>query len=130
MEGRCDAVFLDLPNPWRALGNCVRALKPDVETRLCSFSPCIEQVQRTCEALAENGFFQIRTFEVLFREFETYRLQERVPSMWEETTNAYQLREAFNPAVKSGASCVFPEMATHTGYLTFCTRFPLLLEKD
>jgi len=128
--GQADAVFLDLPKPWKALHNCVRALKTDVETRLCSFSPCIEQVQKTCDALRELGFFQIRTFECLFREFETYRLQERIPKMWEDTHNANELKTTFNPAVRSGSTCVFPEMATHTGYLTFCTRFPLIEPKS
>ena len=124
VAGQCDAVFLDLPQPWKAMANCIRALKPDVETRLCSFSPCIEQVQRTCDAMRANGFFQIRTFECVFREFETYRLQERIPKMWEDTTNGNQIKHTFNPAIKSGATSVFPDMATHTGYLTFCTRFP------
>ncbi len=35
--------------------------------RLCSFSPCIEQVQRTCEALLDHGFEEICTLEVLLR---------------------------------------------------------------
>ena len=126
-EGKCNAVFLDLPKPWVALPNCIKALRTDVETRLCSFSPCIEQVQKTCEALRELGFFQIRTFECVFREFETYRLQERVPKMWEETKNSDELKIRFNPALQTGATCVNSDMATHTGYLTFCSRFPLLL---
>jgi tRNA (adenine57-N1/adenine58-N1)-methyltransferase len=125
-EGKCDAVFLDLPRPWSALQNCIKALKTDVETRLCSFSPCIEQVQKTCDAMRDLGFFQIRTFECVIREFETYRLQERTPSMWEETQNANQLKIQFNPSTRSGSTCVYPEMPTHTGYLTFCSRFPLL----
>lgn len=33
--------------------------------RFCSFSPCIEQTQRCCLALQENGFVEIVTMEVL-----------------------------------------------------------------
>lgn len=33
--------------------------------RFCSFSPCIEQTQRCCEALQENGFVEIQSMEIL-----------------------------------------------------------------
>lgn len=33
--------------------------------RFCSFSPCIEQSQRCCEALAINGFVEIQSMEIL-----------------------------------------------------------------
>ena len=36
----------------------------------CSFSPCIEQVQRTCEALAACAFTAPRTMECLLRSYE------------------------------------------------------------
>lgn len=36
-----------------------RSLRPDGV--VCSFSPCIEQVQQTCEALEEYGFGDTRT---------------------------------------------------------------------
>ena len=38
--------------------------------RLCSFSSCIEQVQRMCLRLTELGFTDIRTMECLLRQFE------------------------------------------------------------
>lgn len=63
-----DGVFLDLPQPWLAIPSVVRSLRSD--GLVCSFSPCIEQVQRTCEGLSKEQFADIRTFEVLLRSYE------------------------------------------------------------
>ncbi|KAF9813779.1 hypothetical protein SFRURICE_007934 [Spodoptera frugiperda] len=41
--------------------------------RFCSFSPCIEQVQRTCLALQDHGFQEISTMEVLQTEIKITR---------------------------------------------------------
>jgi hypothetical protein len=68
LAGAADAVFLDLPGPQRVAASAVASLRPD--GMLCSFSPCIEQVQRMCGALAEQGMVDIRTIEVLEREYE------------------------------------------------------------
>lgn len=43
-------------------------LRPD--GIFCAFSPCIEQVQRTCEALASCSFTAPRTMECLLRSYE------------------------------------------------------------
>lgn len=66
--GCVDGVFLDLPQPWLAIPSIVRSLRCD--GLVCSFSPCIEQVQRTCEVLSKERFADIRTFEVLLRSYE------------------------------------------------------------
>jgi len=43
--------------------------------KLCFFSPCIEQVQRTCTKLICNGFIELNTYECLQREMNVqYRL--------------------------------------------------------
>ena len=33
--------------------------------RFCSFSPCIEQTHRCCDALQANGFIEIKSIEIL-----------------------------------------------------------------
>jgi len=58
-----DAVFLDLPLPWAAIPHAYAALK--CNGILCCFSPCIEQVQRSCLLMEELGFDSLRTVEVI-----------------------------------------------------------------
>ncbi|KAJ4801876.1 tRNA (Adenine(58)-N(1))-methyltransferase catalytic subunit TRMT61A [Rhynchospora pubera] len=127
-EGSVDAVFLDLPQPWLAIPSASRCLKPDAV--LCSFSPCIEQVQRTCETL-RSSFTDIRTFEVLVR---SYEIKEHcfAKSVSEEDGSPVgpppqKRKQSTLPANKSEKTeSNFSVMAKpcntargHTGYLTF-----------
>ena len=57
-----------LPQVVPSAAACVR---PD--GMFCSFSPCIEQVQRTAEMLNAHGFRDIRTMEILLRQQEVSR---------------------------------------------------------
>ncbi|KAJ9562657.1 hypothetical protein OSB04_007817 [Centaurea solstitialis] len=127
LTGLADAVFLDLPQPWLAIGSAGEMLKPDGV--LCSFSPCIEQVQRSSETLASK-FTDIRTFEVLLR---TYEVREGKmdhcqteagtpgsrPSKRKHRASEGSQWEQDN----SGSSVVMArpsgEAKGHTGYLTF-----------
>lgn len=63
-----DAVFLDLPEPWLALEGAKKVLK--MGRNICCYSPCIEQVMKTCEKLRELGFHSIRMIEVRQRPFD------------------------------------------------------------
>ncbi|CAG2190426.1 GCD14 [Mytilus edulis] len=69
LNGIADAVFLDLPRPWDAITSAKQALKKE-GGRLCSFSPCIEQVQKTCELLQQLGFEDITSMECLVKNYD------------------------------------------------------------
>lgn len=63
-----DAVFLDLPHPWKALHHALKLLRSG--GRICCFSPCMEQVQQTCNTLNQLGFIEVQTYECLSRPHE------------------------------------------------------------
>lgn len=75
---QANAVFLDLPAPWLALPHLSRSsptspLNPKTTTHICTFSPCIEQVQRTVEKLRELGWVEIHMFEVSHKRIDVRR---------------------------------------------------------
>ncbi len=65
-ERTVDSVVLDIPNPWDALGNAFAALK--LGGHLASYSPTMNQVERTVKELRKHGFAEIRTMETIQRE--------------------------------------------------------------
>ncbi|KAF6218757.1 hypothetical protein HO133_005299 [Letharia lupina] len=80
-ELKANAIFLDLPAPWLALKNLTRAspsspLSPTTAIHLCTFSPCIEQVQRTITTLRTQGWTEIEMVEIAAHRIEVRR--ERV----------------------------------------------------
>ncbi|KAA8646996.1 hypothetical protein EYZ11_000128 [Aspergillus tanneri] len=78
---KANAVFLDLPAPWHALKHLVRhpasgaesPLDPSSPVYLCTFSPCLEQVQRTISTLRQLGWLSISMVEVDHRRIEVKR---------------------------------------------------------
>lgn len=85
-----DSIFLDLPAPWLALPHLSR--KPNAETEkanpgkpfvpaiamdrpvhICTFSPCIEQVQKTVSRMRELGWVDIEMVEVMHKRLEVRR---------------------------------------------------------
>ncbi|KZT18609.1 tRNA methyltransferase complex GCD14 subunit [Neolentinus lepideus HHB14362 ss-1] len=67
VEDTVDAVFLDLPAPWDTVEHAKKSLRKDRMTRICCFSPCMEQVLRTVSALNDAGFTDITMYETLIR---------------------------------------------------------------
>ncbi|KAL4772748.1 tRNA methyltransferase complex GCD14 subunit-domain-containing protein [Aspergillus nidulans var. acristatus] len=78
---KANAIFLDLPAPWLALKHLVRnppsgaesPLDPSTPVHICTFSPCMEQVQRTISALRQNGWLHISMVELQHRRVEVKR---------------------------------------------------------
>ncbi|EFX75994.1 hypothetical protein DAPPUDRAFT_306325 [Daphnia pulex] len=124
LENVADAVFLDLPNPWLAIPHSVKALKKS-GGRICTFSPCIEQTQKTCEGLLAEGFKYIETMECLQREYQVKNIT--LPEI-----DDYNFSFCNTPETNCEGNqkkddrkfrAVLPalQMAGHTGYLTFAT---------
>jgi tRNA (adenine57-N1/adenine58-N1)-methyltransferase len=78
-ERDVDAVILDLAVPWLVVPHAYAALKPSGV--LVSFSPTIDQVVKTTEALRENGFVFIETIECLMRTMQVERGKTRPNTM-------------------------------------------------
>jgi tRNA (adenine57-N1/adenine58-N1)-methyltransferase catalytic subunit len=74
-EHDVDAVILDLAVPWLVVPQAYEALKPS--GTLVSFSPTIDQVVKTVEALKEHNFVCIETFECIMRGMQIERGKTR-----------------------------------------------------
>jgi len=84
---KAEAVFLDLPAPWLALPHLSRSKPASSQTdapfisplsdtapvHICTFSPCIEQVQRTVSVMRQLGWVDIEMVEMAQRRFEIRR---------------------------------------------------------
>ena len=142
LENVADAVFLDLPHPWEVVKHAKDALRTR-GGRLCSFSPCIEQVQRTCLVLKEAGFTELSTLECLNREFQVRKItlpvfdpeldplaesrkrraeEEEKDQVGEKRKRADEGKErAEGKETQFVTGLPLTNMAGHTGYLTFAT---------
>ncbi len=79
IERDLDAVILDLAVPWLVVPHAYEALRPS--GILVSFSPTIDQVVKTTEALRENNFVFIETVECLMRGMQVERGKTRPQTM-------------------------------------------------
>lgn len=91
-ERDVDAVILDLATPWLVILHACSALKGS--GTLVSFSPTIDQVAKTVDALKENRFVAIETVECLMRRMQIAKGKTRPETL----------------------------MTGHTGYITFARK--------
>jgi len=131
LNNRADAVFLDLPHPWDAIPHAKQVLKKSTGGRICSFSPCIEQVQKAISKMREEGFCEISTVECLMREFQarkitmpTFDVERKDPSLVEEISSN-NVNDKNETTFLTGIPLI--TMPGHTGYLTFATLPPLIM---
>ncbi|KIX93628.1 uncharacterized protein Z520_10534 [Fonsecaea multimorphosa CBS 102226] len=77
-----NAIFLDLPCPWEALPHLTResplqstpsVLDPHSPVHICTFSPCIEQAQKTISALRRYDWIEIEMVEVQHKRIDVRR---------------------------------------------------------
>ena len=78
-EKNIDVVTLDVPEPWSAIENCAKALKPG--GFLVSYSPSVPQVSDFVNTLRKNEqFIYIKTVEITEREWEVEERKVRPKS--------------------------------------------------
>ena len=78
-EKNIDVAALDVPEPWKAIESCSKALKPG--GFLVSYSPSIPQVADFVNALRQNeNFVYLKTVEISEREWEVEERKVRPKS--------------------------------------------------
>ncbi|MDR0791265.1 MAG: methyltransferase domain-containing protein [Methanomassiliicoccaceae archaeon] len=65
-----DALIMDMPDPWIALANLSKNLRPG--GRICAYVPNMNQAGSTVAALRDEGYFNVRAIELLERELEVH----------------------------------------------------------
>mmetsp|Transcript_98060 Transcript_98060/g.245668 ORF Transcript_98060/g.245668 Transcript_98060/m.245668 type:complete len:335 (-) Transcript_98060:10-1014(-) len=124
LDDSVDGIFLDLPMPWLAIPHADRCL---VEGgRIVTFSPCIEQIDKTAVELRRDGrYCDVRMFETLAVNWGVKgdappkkRRAVAAPGSGDGSAEA-------TPADQSGWLSYQMPMRSHTGYLLVARRAPL-----
>jgi tRNA (adenine57-N1/adenine58-N1)-methyltransferase len=77
-EKEVDAVILDMATPWQIVSMAYDALRQG--GRLVSFSPTINQVEKTVEELRKMGYVNIKAVELIMRTYKV-KYNETRPDM-------------------------------------------------
>jgi tRNA (adenine57-N1/adenine58-N1)-methyltransferase len=70
-----DAFVLDMPDPWEALVNVRRFLRPG--GRLCAYIPNTNQLERVVKEMRAQGFVEVRAVENIQRDMEVHEMGVR-----------------------------------------------------
>ncbi|MDO5853399.1 MAG: tRNA (adenine-N1)-methyltransferase [Thermoplasmata archaeon] len=70
VDWQADALIMDMPDPWLALGNLGGCLRSG--GRLCAYVPNMNQVESTVIALREAGYSDVRALENIQRFLEVH----------------------------------------------------------
>lgn len=81
LSPKANCIFLDLPAPWEALPHLTReetaerpsVLDPESTANICTFSPCIEQAQRTISLMRKLGWQDIEMVEIQHKRIDVRR---------------------------------------------------------
>lgn len=118
-DGFVDAVFLDLPAPYDMIDETARVLKSNGS--MCSFSPCIEQVKKTCERLRDGPFHSIRTITCPLKTYETkerYMTTAGFDELFPENEENGDVDDSIVPPTTSGEDQKDPVSCTARRTLT------------
>jgi tRNA (adenine57-N1/adenine58-N1)-methyltransferase len=71
VEAEVDAVMLDVPAPWEALGNVDGFLRPG--GRFCAYVPNMNQLEAAVRELRQRGYVEIEALESIQRRMEVHQ---------------------------------------------------------
>jgi tRNA (adenine57-N1/adenine58-N1)-methyltransferase len=74
-----DAALMDLPDPWEALGNVSRFLKPSA--RICIVTPTMNQLEKAYLAMVDSGVAHLETVEIFLRRIRPFQGKVRPESL-------------------------------------------------
>ncbi|MCL6090832.1 MAG: methyltransferase domain-containing protein [Candidatus Thermoplasmatota archaeon] len=100
LDGKYDAVILDIPEPWNSIDNVRRFHIPG--GRLCCYSPTYNQLEKNVAALTQSGYYVEESFELIKRDI----------------------------LVRDGATRPDNDVIGHTAFLTFAVKLSGIVMKN
>jgi tRNA (adenine57-N1/adenine58-N1)-methyltransferase len=97
-----DAAIMDVGDPWPIIPQVHRGLSGG--SPIVSFSPTVNQVERTTEAFANGGFANIQTFECFIREIRVDTGKTRPATIMVGHTGYMTFAQKVIPATESNSS--------------------------